>query len=160
MLLDPEPELVIAFIAQLALQGAVRLVDGGNRFAAYPLARSLRRHTPHLEEALSRITIARAFTCYQLVSLLAQTTPTAVPTLALDLLATFTDESVDVAESRRLLRLVIQRLHRLRPYVPVVVSLRQPPQPERAVLVTMLTEAADVTLMREAEPIIVNPALF
>lgn len=91
--------------AVCALQGPVRIVDGGNRFDAYQVARHLRRQTTHLEAALNRLTIARAFTCYQMVSLVARTPATAESTLVLDLLATFTDESVTVAESTRLLRL-------------------------------------------------------
>ena len=66
--------------------------DGGNRFSAYQVAGMIRRKTVHVESAARRLFIRRAFTCYQMVSLL-EDTP-AIPTqpyLILDLLATFYD---------------------------------------------------------------------
>lgn len=153
-------ETMMELTAVLALRGPVRIVDGGNQFAAYQVTRHLRRQTPHLEEALNRITLARAFTCYQVVALLAQTPATAVPLLALDLLATFTDESVSVPESFRLWRLVRSHLCRLCRHAPIVVSLRSPPQPERSGLVLLLRETADVLLLAETPPAARNPTLF
>lgn len=157
---DAAPEMMMALTAVLALQGPVCVVDGGNRFAAYQVARHLRRQTGQVEATLNRITLARAFTCYQIVALLAQTPATAVPLLTLDLLATFTDESVPVTESFRLWRLVCVHLCRLRRHAPVVVSLRPPPQPERSGLVTLLQETADVLLLAEMPPAARNPTLF
>lgn len=160
VLLDPKREMITALTAVLALRGPVRVLAGSNYFDAYKLARQLRRQTPHLEAALNRITIARAFTSYQVLALLTQTPATAVPTLALDLLTTFTDESVNVVECFRLWRLVIGHLNRLREQAPVVVSLRYPPQPNRSGLVTLLTETADIVLERDPEPVIFTPRLF
>lgn len=153
-------ETMMRLTAVLALRGPVRILDSGNQFDAYGVARHLRRQTPQLEGALNRLTIARAFTCYQMVTLLTQTPATAVPILVLDLLSTFTDESVDLAESQRLLRLAIQQLHRLQQHAPILVSLRPTPQPERAGLVTMLVKAADMVLAPEVEPVILTPTLF
>ncbi|HRQ42698.1 MAG TPA: hypothetical protein PLD25_32700 [Chloroflexota bacterium] len=153
-------ETMMELTAVLAQQGPVCVIDGGNQFAAYQVARHLRRQTPQLEAALGRITLARAFTCYQVVALLTQTPATAVPLLALDLLATFTDESVPVTESFRLWRLVCHHLRRLRHDAPVIVSLRPPPQPERSGLVSLLQEVADVIQMAEASPVARNLTLF
>lgn len=157
---DAARETMMALTAVLALQGPVRVVDGGNQFAAYQIARRLRRQTPHLDDALNRITLVRAFTCYQVIALLTQTPATAVPLLGLDLLATFTDESVPVTESFRLWRLALSHLRRLRCQAPVVVSLRPPPQPQRSGLVTLLRETADVTLLAESAPTMRNLFLF
>lgn len=99
---------LLAAIARLAGSGPVRVLDGGNRFNAYTVARAARGRA----EALEQITISRAFTCYQALSLL-ESTPTApAPLVVLDLLNTFYDESVQVGERRRLLRACIAHLER------------------------------------------------
>ncbi|MCP4418015.1 MAG: hypothetical protein GY805_15440, partial [Chloroflexi bacterium] len=77
--------------AVLALRGSVRVLDGGNSYDALYVARYIRRHTVRLDEALKRISVARAFTCYQMVTLLQQTAVFPSPTLVLDLLTTFGD---------------------------------------------------------------------
>lgn len=136
-------EIATTFIAQLALQGTVRVLDGGNRFAAYPLARAARRLTTNLDEVLGRVQVARAFTCYQMLALLDQTADTAVPTLVLELLATFLDESVPLIERRYLMRQAVDHLLRLRSQAPVAVT--NPPleagQPKD--LLDQLVEVAD-----------------
>lgn len=145
-------EIATIFIAQLALQGPVRVLDGGNRFAAYPLARAVRRLTPNLDEVLGRVQVARAFTCYQMLALLDQTADTVVPTLALELLATFLDESVPLIERRHLMRLAVDHLLRLRSQTPVAVT--NPPleagQPKD--LLDQLIEVAD-RIMRFEGPL-------
>jgi hypothetical protein len=111
---DSRPEPMMSLTAVLAQRGPVQVVDGGNRFAPYQVARLLRAHTTDIAPLWDRITIARAFTCYQMVHLLTQLTHTDQPLLVLHLLATFEDESVDDVEAVRLLRLALAQLHRLR----------------------------------------------
>lgn len=138
-----EREAMLNIAALLALRGPVRVLDGGNSFNALWVARAVRRQTPYLKPALGRIFVARAFTCYQVVTLFEQTSATETPQLVLDMLATFYDESVTLEESLRLLRIAIGHLRRLRQRGPVVVGVRPPPQPERQQLVRVLAEAAD-----------------
>ena len=88
---------------------AVRILDGGNRFNAYTVARAARGQP----EVLKRITVARAFTCYQVRSLLESTPAIPVPFVVLDLLSTFYDESVQVGERKRLLRACTMHMERL-----------------------------------------------
>ncbi len=140
-------ENMVELAATLALQGPVHVLDGGNSFSAYRAARFVRRRTRHSSEALQRILLARAFTCYQVVTLLRQTPESADPKLVMGLLATFCDESVSVGESHRLLEIVTGELFRLRRSSAVVVSTRRPPQPERAGLVDVLVDAADQVLL-------------
>ena len=59
--------------AQLALRGEVTVLDGGNRFQAYPVAHLIRRQTPDVRAAAERLFIRRAFTCYQMLALLENT---------------------------------------------------------------------------------------
>jgi hypothetical protein len=131
--------------AQLAAHGPLRVLDGGNQFNVYPVARAIRRQTSDLNAALQRIVLSRAFTCYQMVVMLdeAAAAPFPIPTLALDLLATFYDENVTLVESRRLLRGCISRLQQVSQQIPVIVSVR-PPAPicqERTVLLEQLRQA-------------------
>jgi hypothetical protein len=165
LVIGPRAERVamLELSATLALHGAVRVLDGGNSYNALYVARYIRRHTVQLDETLNRITLARAFTCYQMVSLLQETAVSPHPTLILDLLATFYDESVAVQEAQRLLRQGVAQLNRLRRLAPVIVSLRPPPphQPDRAALSQPLEKIADHLLIREpAETAVYQPSLF
>ena len=136
---------MLELAARLAVRGPLRVLDGGNQFNVYPVARSIRRRTPHLEAALGAIHLARAFTCYQMLALLQESTPQAVPTLVLDLLSTFYDQDVALPESRRLLRACLDELQRLSQSAPVVVSARPPAVlcPERLPLLDALRQASD-----------------
>lgn len=91
---------MLTAIARLGEGGALRVLDGGNRFNAYTVARAARGR----RDILERITISRAFTCYQVLSLLESTSANPFPFVVLDLLSTFYDESVQSGERKRLLR--------------------------------------------------------
>ena len=153
LLIGPHAErkAMLELTAALALRGPVRVLDGGNRFDPYIVSRAIRRQTHRLDEALSRIWVARAFTCYQVITLLQEAPSTSAPTLVFDLLATFYDEAVTYAESTRLLRLAIKELHRFRRHAPVVVGVRPPPDGQRLGLVRFLQNAADFTFVQEVE---------
>jgi hypothetical protein len=159
---------MLELAARLACRGPVSVLDGGDRFQAHMVARSIRRYLPSgagLTAALERTLLARAFTCYQMLTLLdeypdvpgrpsteealpapgpeAEALPPACPllppTLVLDLLATFYDENVSLIESRRLLELCIKHLNRLAARAPLAVSIRPPrPRSDRLVLVERL----------------------
>ena len=116
-------QLLNACVAHLASTGPVDVIDGGNGFDVHAIARSLRAHTSAVEMALQRIRIARAFTCYQVVALLAQYFPVQRPLLVMDLLATFSDDNVPLAERMRLLEQISQRLLSLSRPGPLAVSL-------------------------------------
>jgi hypothetical protein len=119
--------LMMDLVARLAGRGPLRLLDGGNRIDVHAVARALARGPVELETALARIQLARAFTCYQVATLLREAPAQPVPTLVLDLLSTFYDESVPAAESQRLLEGCILQLRRLNQVAPVAVSARPAP---------------------------------
>lgn len=151
--------------ARLAPAGPLCVLDGGNHFNAYLVARAVRRLTPRLEEALANIRLSRAFTCYQMLALLAETQAGPAPLLVLDLLSTFYDESVPLPEARRLLEAAAQHLERLgRGGGPVVVSARPPSYacPQRAVLIDALQAVLPVFFEYPAElpAAACQPALF
>jgi len=117
------PQMLL-LAARLALACPLRMLDGGNNFDAVVVARHLRGYTARVEPVLDHIRIRQAFTCYQLLTFLNETPPSAEPTLVLDMLAIFQDESVYLAERRRLLGECALRLRFLSGAGPVVVSAR------------------------------------
>jgi hypothetical protein len=112
--------------ARLALHGSLRILDAGNQCNIYPIAQRLRRATSDLNAALRRIQVQRAFTCYQVATLLVETKPAATPTLVLDFLASFYDQDVKLPDAARLLEGCLGLLQRLAELAPVLVSARPP----------------------------------
>ena len=154
--------MLLELAARLSLSGELRVLDAGNRFNVYPVARTIRRYTAELSAALVRIQLARAFTCYQAAAMLAELPTDARPLLVLDLLATFYDESVSLPESQRLLQACLAHLQRLSRSAPVVVSAK-PPAPRRdgrTVLVETLQAAASGAWQLEALPVPSAPTLW
>ena len=131
--------------ARLALMGSVTVIDSGNSFDSFRIARSIRQYTHELKNALQRIQIARAFTCYQVIALLEQTPTTSQPLLILDFLTNFYDEDVPVSECSRLLHESMHHIRRLSQTAPVIVSTRPPrvEQLDRLVLFEQFREISE-----------------
>lgn len=146
--------LMLELSARLSTVGELHVLDGGNRFNVYLVARAVRRCTFDLTASLGRIRLARAFTCYQMTAMLAETPADGLPTLVIDLLATFYDDNVQLVESQRLLADCILHLKRLSQFAPVVVSAK-PPAPlcaEKEVLADALQAASGGSWHLEALP--------
>lgn len=124
---DARPSLLV-LAAELALYGRVYVLDGGNSFNPQLVARIIRRATPHTGAVLSRIQVARAFTCFQMAALVRQARHAharrPAPTLVFDLLATFQDENVNLKERARVLRDCLEDLQQIKRQWGVVVSAR------------------------------------
>lgn len=138
----PHHEPVLELVARLALAGPVRVLVGGNRFDAHQLARVIRRHTTRLDETLARIHLARPFTCYQVITLLEQTTGD-VPLIFLDMLTTFYDDAISPQESKRLAHTAVAHLQRCQQQTPVLVTLRPTPPAAGFDLSPLIQVAAD-----------------
>jgi hypothetical protein len=156
---------MLTLAAHLCLRGTVRVLDAGNRFNVYPVARALRRQRHDPYSAFQHIHLSRAFTCYQVDALLQEWQGSASILLVFDLLATFYDESVDMAESQRLLQVVLARLGHLSHSMPVVISTRLPAAScaERLLLFDLLKEYAGeirYELQAEAAPAALQLSLF
>lgn len=137
---------IFSLAADLAVQGPLRVVDGGNLFNVLNLNRNIRRKSPNVAKSLNRVYISRAFTCFQMEAMLHSLPAPPHPILLIDLLNTFYDESINEQTSQRLLGSCIRHLKRLSAAAPVLVSIFPPPQADtRAFLITMLLEAADQT---------------
>ena len=146
-------EQMLEWEALLAIQDEVTIIDGGNRFNVYQVAKSVRRKTAKLHEALQNIKISRSFSCYQMAALLREIQTGTKPLFILDLLFSFYDEDIKVQESQRLLEKALIDLKRLSQNSPVVISTRPlTNNPERQILLDMLTDIAAVVWKGE-EPV-------
>ncbi len=132
---------LLAAAGRLACRGPITILDGGNRCNVYTLARAVGGRP----EALERITLSRAFTCYQMAALLEDTPAGTAPIILLDLLSTFYDETVSAFERRRLLNGCLTHLRRLSQGAGVVVSVCTPriASPENDALLAALRAGAD-----------------
>jgi len=141
--------LLIA-IARLGELTPVRVLDGGNRFNAYKVARAARGRP----ETLECITVSRAFTCYQTHSLLESTPLSQFPFIVLDLLNTFYDESVQAGERKRLLKICISHLERLEVTSGGVVSVHPPAVPSQTAveMLELLQASAGESIFVQPEP--------
>ena len=115
---------LMTMLATLALRGQVLVVDGGNCFDGYALARILRGQTHEVEAALQQVWLSRAFTCYQMVAMLAELPVDGTPLIVLDMLATFLDENVNFSKRQRLLDSSLNLLRRISQGAPVALWAR------------------------------------
>ena len=157
----PAGEPVIELIARLALHGPLTVLDGGNCFPAYRLIRAVRGRTEDLSGVLGRIFLRRAFTCHQMLALLEGTPARPQPYILLDLLATFYDEQVPEAESRRLLEGCLRQVERLAQVAPLLVTVTLPRTPERSAFVEQVcNRAVQLYIPELPAPQSAQPALF
>jgi len=115
---------LMSMTAALALRGRVIVVDGGNCFDGYALARALRRRTHQIQPALKQVWLSRAFTCYQMTAMLAELPINGTPVIILDMLSTFLDENVNFIKRLRLLDNSLNLLRRISEGAPVAVWAR------------------------------------
>jgi hypothetical protein len=111
-------------IIELALVDPVKVLIGGNHYDHYGVNYALAMEAPHYYEHIldKHIRLSRAETCYQMVELLSQTQADVVPSLVLDLLTPFHDESIPDEEINQLLFEAILALQRLSQSAAIVVS--------------------------------------
>ncbi len=135
---------LMSMLATLALGGEVIVVDGGNCFDGYALARALRRRTHHVQAALKAIKLSRVFTCYQMAAMLTELPVDGTPVIVLDMLSTFMDENLSFAKRQRLLNHSLALLRRISQGAPVAVWSRShsTPSDEGQSLLTPLLDAA------------------
>jgi hypothetical protein len=148
-------------IAKLALRGPVMVLDGGNRFAGYRIMQHLRLHLADPMPAIQRVFVRRAFTCYQVLTMLEELPARSQPTILLDMLSTFYDENVPLEETSRLLECCLRQVSRLTQAGPMLVTLAPPPTSDRLCLVERLSAAAHTFYSAEA-PLLpgLQPLLF
>lgn len=144
LVIHPHPrQALLGMVADLALHGPVRVLDGGNWLNAYTVAAHLRQYTADIKPLLQRIRFSRAFTCTQMVALVVAAAaacalqPGAV--LVLDMLSTFHDENIKAGERLRLLHACLPHLRNMCAGGAVLICIR----PGDPALVEVLAGAAD-----------------
>jgi len=151
----------MTLIAELGLRGSVTIMDGGNRYRPYQVAMLLRRRTVDVSSAANRMFSRRAFTCYEMNTLLCSSPSLNQPYVILDLLNTFYDDHVPASEADRLLKSCLIQIKRLVLSAPVVVTLAPPMTEERGFLLEQVCARADEVMVRELPAAgFVQPALF
>lgn len=152
-----------AAITGLALRGPVTVLDNGNRFQPYRVARLLRFETQNVAGVAQRLIVRRAFTCYQTLALLQGTPSLRNPYVILDLLANFYDEGVSIKEVGRLLANCLAQIERLKAFAPILVTLGPTRVDDRAFLLQELLAVADRVLFDADsldEGLQLQPSLF
>jgi hypothetical protein len=133
--------------------GTLWVLDGGNCFNVYPVARALRRYTRNVSAVLAKIRVGRAFTCFEMASLVRRSAchpgPAPAAVLALDFLSTFRDENVPLSERQRLLHTCLRPLRSLAQAAPLLVTARPATDESQAGLIPILKRAADHLLELE-----------
>lgn len=142
---------ITELIAGLALNGPLYLVAGSEWMPGYDLARRLRRSVIHVDTVLAQVQMVRAFTCYQLLDLLAAIRPTTAPVLVLDILHNFYTEDIPLKVRMRTLKKCGQHLQRLSLSLPVAVLVQQTDSEDFPHFYATLTQLADEVYEVQAE---------
>ena len=156
-------EDLTAMLTSLALNGQVNLIDGGNLFDGYRLARMIRKQTPYVHQVLDNISLSRSFTCHQMTTLLRELPANGTPLVVFGLLSTFLDESVPFSQRRRLLNKSLSELQRINVKSPVAlcVHLRHVPSGEdEQLLPLVLNIAQDIWQLEDPRPLSSQFSLF
>jgi hypothetical protein len=133
-------ERMLTCIATLALEQSVVVLDGGMLFNVHGVVMAAHGQT----RILNHIRFARAFTCYQMATLLERTPAEDACVVVLDLLSTFQDENVPVGERMCLLKSCPLHLTRLSRARGALVSVGPPAgmSPESQPLFGILEQGA------------------
>lgn len=147
-------------IARMAVKGNLFIVDAGNSFRPYNIAREIRRHTDQVHDSLENIKLSRVFTSYQVLTRLETLNNPKMPLMVLDLLSMFYDEHTSVKERERLLFRSLDYLKRISMYVPVAVSCAQSTNENYQDWIANIRQYADEIFYLEQAPAPENYRLF
>ena len=111
-------------------------IDGANTFRLYQITRLARLHQLDPKQVLDRIYISRAFTAYQMTSLILQKLEDAVKTcnaklvIVSDIAAMFLDKDVEDEEAKRIYSQVTTRLSNFAREHQIIIIATYPPHQE------------------------------
>ena len=115
------------------LSSSVVFIDGGNTFKLYQITRLAKLHQLDPKQVLDRIYLSRAFTAYQMTSLVLQKLEDAVKScnaklvIISDIAGMFLDKDVQDEEAKRILSQVTNRLLNFAREQDVIVVATYPP---------------------------------
>ena len=137
------------------------VLAGSDWLPSYGLTRLIRHRTHEVKQTLNHVHMARAFTCYQLLDLIANIRPDEEPLLILDFLNTFQDDDIPLPVRFRVLRQCCGHLQRLAFRKPVVIFVQGLKTENDEAFLSILAQSADEVLHIEGEPErVCQPALF
>lgn len=155
--------LLLEATARLALKDSVTILDGGNSFDGYGLARVLRSKTADLQAALHNVLLSRIFSCYQMKTMLEAYDDTSRPLIVLDMLSTFLDENVRLETRKYLFSVCHTHLQRISRAAPVLVWVRKRSNPiadDSIFLEQLMQDAEKLWQLENPVSPAVQPALF
>ena len=156
-----ERENITELIAALCMRGPLYVLAGSDWLPSYGLTRLIRHRTHEVKQTLKHVRMARAFTCYQLLDLIANIRPDDEPLLILDFLNTFQDDDIPLPVRFRVLRQCCGHLQRLAFRKPVIVFVQGLKTENDEAFLSILAQNADEVLHIEGEPErVCQPALF
>jgi hypothetical protein len=156
-----ERENITELMAALCLRGPLYVLAGSDWLPSYGLTRIIRHRTHEVRQTLNHIRMARAFTCYQLLDLIANIRPDNEPLLILDFLNPFQDDDIPLSVRFRVLRQCCGHLQRLAFRKPVIVFVQGTKTENDEIFLSILQQSADEVLHIEGEPErVCQPALF
>ena len=115
-------------IAMTALRGPLTIIAGNEWLPTYQVPKMLRRYTTAVKETLDQVHLARAFTCYQMMDILENTSPIREPLLVINFLYTFYDQNIGLDVRMRILEQCIQVLKTLPISRPVAMLIQRMPK--------------------------------
>jgi len=156
-----ERQNITELMATLSLRGPFYVLAGSDWLPSYGLARLIRHRTHEVKQTLKHVHMARAFTCYQLLDLIANIRPDDEPLLILDFLNTFQDDDIPLPVRFRVLRQCCGYLQRLAFGKQVVIFVQGLKTEDDQAFLSVLAQNTDEVLRIETEPErVCQPALF
>ena len=143
---------ITELIAAQILRSPLFVVAGSEWLPAFELTRILRKRTPVVRQALNRLSVARASTCYRLFDSLVNVPSHGEPILVLDFLHTFYDSDIPLRVRFFKLRECCRQIKRLTLYRPIIVMTQEMPVEDYEKFLPALCSIADQTFTLEAEP--------
>ena len=147
-----EHENITELIAALCFRGPLYVLAGSDWLPSYDLTRLIRHRTHEVKQTLNHVRMARAFTCYQLLDLIASIRPDEEPLLILDFLNTFLNDDIPLPVRFRVLRQCCGHLQRLAFRKPIAVLVQERSVEDYAALYGILAQSADEVLRIQVEP--------
>jgi len=114
---------LLVAVAHVAVHSPLIVLDCGRQFDSSVVARTAHGRP----EIIDRISVQRAFICYEAVKLLEHAPAGKTPVLILDFLSTFYDENVKMHTRRFLLESSLQHFQRLSQGAGLLVTINTPP---------------------------------
>lgn len=153
---------ITELFATLALRGSFYAIAGGEWLPTYALVRALRRRTHAIREVLTRVRLARPFTCYQVLDLLTDIRPEREPVLVLDFLHHFHNPDIELSVRQRVLEQCCRRLEALSLSRPLLVFVQAVQTEEYRNFLPIVADTADEILQPDEAPgpEAVQPAFF